>query len=134
MWLPRRNNLITKRGNKILLVIAHPDDEAMFFSPLLCAARANNCWVSILCLSDGGYDGLGSVRRTELLKSADCYGVSRSRVTVIDHEQLQDGKHNDWPVLLISSIIRGHILCEDTDMVRKKLCKYSNDYTPSCTI
>ena len=118
MWLSRKNNLIAKRGNKILLVIAHPDDEAMFFSPLLSAARAHSCCVSILCLSDGGYDGLGSVRRTELLKSADCYGVSRSRVTVIDHEQLQDGKHNDWPPQLISSIIRSHILREDIDMVR----------------
>jgi N-acetylglucosaminylphosphatidylinositol deacetylase len=38
---------------KILLVIAHPDDEALFFAPLLLATRNSSCSLSILCLSNG---------------------------------------------------------------------------------
>ena len=45
----------TLRGKRILLLIAHPDDEAMFFAPMLQALtrpeRANH--VKILCLSSG---------------------------------------------------------------------------------
>ena len=36
----------------VLLVIAHPDDEAMFFSPFLLSA-VGNCVVHLLCLSSG---------------------------------------------------------------------------------
>jgi len=38
-----------------LLVIAHPDDESMFFIPFI--RQQSN--MEILCLSNGGYDGLG---------------------------------------------------------------------------
>jgi hypothetical protein len=44
----------------LLLVTAHPDDEAMFFAPtLLALARSGCCQVHILCLSNGepGFDG-----------------------------------------------------------------------------
>lgn len=40
-------------SNRLLLIIAHPDDEAMFFSPLLIFAKEKNIDVSILCLSTG---------------------------------------------------------------------------------
>lgn len=43
------------RNKRILLLIAHPDDEAMFFAPTLLALtrpdRGNH--VKILCLSSG---------------------------------------------------------------------------------
>ena len=45
-------NSLRKECN-LLLVIAHPDDEAMFFGPLL----SSSCNVSILCLSNGNYKG-----------------------------------------------------------------------------
>jgi len=36
-----------------LLVIAHPDDEAMFFAPTLAALREAGWRVCIMCLSTG---------------------------------------------------------------------------------
>lgn len=36
---------------RALLVIAHPDDEAMFFSPTILALLAKSCRVFVLCLS-----------------------------------------------------------------------------------
>ena len=51
-------------ATKIMLVIAHPDDEVMFFSPLLNLAARNkeSLNISILCLSNGNFEGLGSTR------------------------------------------------------------------------
>jgi N-acetylglucosaminylphosphatidylinositol deacetylase len=42
-------------GKKILLLIAHPDDEAMFFGPSLLALTKPELGneVKILCLSSG---------------------------------------------------------------------------------
>ena len=43
------------QGKRILLLIAHPDDEAMFFAPTLLALTnpALDNHVKILCLSSG---------------------------------------------------------------------------------
>jgi hypothetical protein len=45
----------TLQNKRILLLIAHPDDEAMFFAPTLLALTRpnNNNHVKILCLSSG---------------------------------------------------------------------------------
>ena len=43
-----------------LFVIAHPDDEAMFFSPLVDALAHMEHKISVLCLSTGNVYGLGS--------------------------------------------------------------------------
>lgn len=51
-------NLILKRP---LLLIAHPDDESMFFSPFLYSNSA-----FILCLSNGNFDSEGARREKEL--------------------------------------------------------------------
>ena len=40
------------KGAKILLLTAHPDDEAMFFVPTIAALRQNYEW-HVLCLSTG---------------------------------------------------------------------------------
>jgi hypothetical protein len=51
------------QGNRnLLLVIAHPDDEAMFFGPLL----SSSCNVSILCLSNGNYKGNNKAKYNEM--------------------------------------------------------------------
>ena len=69
----------TLRGKKICLLIAHPDDEAMFFAPTVLALTRpeNGNHVKILCLSTGNADGRGEARRRELVKSAMLLGVRR---------------------------------------------------------
>jgi len=48
-------SLPTLRNKRICLLIAHPDDEAMFFSPTLTALTAEGLGnhIKILCLSSG---------------------------------------------------------------------------------
>lgn len=52
-----RTSLPTLRNKRICLLIAHPDDEAMFFSPTLLALTASETGnhVKILCLSSGSF-------------------------------------------------------------------------------
>jgi N-acetylglucosaminylphosphatidylinositol deacetylase len=51
-------------------VIAHPDDEAMFFVPSILQLGAYNS-IHVLCLSNGNYAGLGAIREKELVKSCE---------------------------------------------------------------
>ena len=59
-------------GETLILVIAHPDDEAMFFYPTISRAKR----LRIICLSNGGYDGLGEQREEELQRAARRLGAS----------------------------------------------------------
>jgi N-acetylglucosaminylphosphatidylinositol deacetylase len=54
----------TLQNKRILLLIAHPDDEAMFFAPTLLALTrpGNGNHVKILCLSSGKQAGASPMR------------------------------------------------------------------------
>eukprot|EP01048_Picozoa_sp_COSAG05_P013051 COSAG05_NODE_1354_length_5108_cov_24.726692_2_plen_102_part_00 len=51
---------------RILLVTAHPDDETMFFGPMLLSRQPGQK-IFIYCLSTGNADGLGETRKKELM-------------------------------------------------------------------
>jgi N-acetylglucosaminylphosphatidylinositol deacetylase len=53
------SNFPSLRGKRIALLIAHPDDEAMFFAPTIIALTKPDLenHVSILCLSSGKLRG-----------------------------------------------------------------------------
>ena len=84
----------TKKDN-ILLVIAHPDDESMFFVPTI-TTLVHNSNVYILCLSTGNYDGLGETRTKELYASGLILGIQQQNIHIINDPLLQDGKNNQW--------------------------------------
>jgi N-acetylglucosaminylphosphatidylinositol deacetylase len=93
---------------RIVLLIAHPDDEAMFFSPTLLAltypALGNH--LKILCLSTGNADGLGETRKNELVESAMKLGVRRKEdVFVLEDERFKDGMDQDWNITEIAQVL-----------------------------
>jgi len=99
-------SLITEKSS-VLLVIAHPDDEAMFFVPFLHTCATLQCQISILCLSEGNYYGLGKIRRKEMFQSALKLGVSIEDVIVLDDNALQDGPNNHWsPECICEHVMR----------------------------
>lgn len=101
-------SLPTLTNKRILLLIAHPDDEAMFFSPTLTwlARPELGNTVMLLCLSSGDADGLGHVRKGELVASALMLGVrEREHVVVLDDEKLRDGMREEWDARYIASIL-----------------------------
>lgn len=87
------------RNKRIILLIAHPDDESMFFSPTLQALTSPELQnhLKILCLSTGNKEGIGETRRLELEKAAVTLGVRRREdVFILDDERFKDGMNEDW--------------------------------------
>jgi N-acetylglucosaminylphosphatidylinositol deacetylase len=90
-------------SSRVLLVLAHPDDEAMFFVPSIARLLAASAQVHLLCLSTGNYDGLGATRSLEVSAAARILGLSSC--TVLDDAQLQDGPANSWPPTVVAGRI-----------------------------
>lgn len=102
----------TLQNKTILLLIAHPDDEAMFFSPTLLTLTSPvyGNKLKLLCLSTGNADGLGDVRSKELIASGLQLGISSAEdITIIDDSAvLPDSMTASWPSSTIASYITTH--------------------------
>lgn len=98
----------TLTGKRICLVIAHPDDEAMFFAPTiryLTKPELGNQFV-IICFSSGDADGLGHIRKKELVASALLLGIRKpEHVVVIDDKNFQDSMTATWDAKLIAQVL-----------------------------
>lgn len=83
-------------NSTITLVIAHPDDEVMFFSPSLIELNKEkyNNEVNLICFSNGNFiESMGLIRRRELMNSARILGVDN--VKILDYK---DGMNETWKV------------------------------------
>ncbi|KAF9932050.1 hypothetical protein BGZ75_005139 [Mortierella antarctica] len=87
----------------IVLVIAHPDDEVMFFGPTLAELTRpeHGNTVRVLCMSSGNHDGLGEVRKRELVASCKSFGIRESHVTILERDELKDGPNELWDPSLV---------------------------------
>jgi N-acetylglucosaminylphosphatidylinositol deacetylase len=98
----------TLEGKRILLLIAHPDDEAMFFAPTLrrLSTPGLQNQIFILCLSSGDADGLGHIRKDELKKSAMILGITHpDHVVIIEDAKFPDSMTATWDAKAIASIL-----------------------------
>jgi N-acetylglucosaminylphosphatidylinositol deacetylase len=120
-WFKSVDKVVTKRNSTLLLVIAHPDDEVMFFSPLLNFTNS----IHILCLSDGNDEGLGTLRREELFKCGEFFSVKKENITIVRHPQLVDGMRTNWPSEIVSEIVLNHMKLVEPDIVRFLLSQVS---------
>ncbi|RMX69042.1 hypothetical protein DD238_005459 [Peronospora effusa] len=108
---------------RALIVTAHPDDESMFFLPLLHSLqkRQKNStakWQThLLCLSRGNFDGLGSIREKELKACATYIGLSLEHVQALEDPKLQDGMENQWEVAHIAVIVADYVQKNEIDAV-----------------
>ncbi|KAI8904962.1 putative glycan biosynthesis protein [Powellomyces hirtus] len=94
-----------------LLVVAHPDDECLFFSPaVLGAARTplHDVDPAVLVLSNGNNYGIGDVRVGELRGSCEELGVREELCTVMNVPELQDNPKEWWPAEKIAEIVKKH--------------------------
>lgn len=81
-------------------MIAHPDDEAMFFVPSIKRLRTHNN-LYCLCLSNGNFAGLGKIREKELEASCKYLGFKEAP-TIVSDPDLEDGPNHTWPPTLIA--------------------------------
>lgn len=78
-----------------LLVVAHPDDETMFFGPTIIHLLNNNKSLMILCMSNGNADNNGRQREQEFADVIMALGPSVT-LNVIKDSHLQDNMTVDW--------------------------------------
>ncbi|CAN1804235.1 N-acetylglucosaminyl-phosphatidylinositol de-N-acetylase [Linum perenne] len=101
----------------VLLVVAHPDDESMFFSPTInhLISRGHN--VYLLCFSIGNADGMGNTRKDELYQACLVLKVPVQQVKILDHPDLQDGFGLVWDHGLLSKIINEEVTSHQIDTI-----------------
>ncbi|KAI8990787.1 hypothetical protein BDF20DRAFT_996795 [Mycotypha africana] len=106
------------KTNHVLILTAHPDDECMFFGPTITSLKTlTKARLHVLCLSNGNADGLGELRKKELVKSCQTFGLQPSHVQCKHHPDLQDGMQNMWSAALISSLLKDFVAKHKIDTI-----------------
>ena len=88
---------IKKELNKtksILLIIAHPDDEILFWTPTIKKLKSLNLKLKILCLSNGNSQK-NRERRTEEFKTVSKY-LKLEDNEILNFPELEDSKKKFW--------------------------------------
>lgn len=92
-----------RNSKRLLFVIAHPDDEVMFFGPTIFHYIKKDCIVFLMCLSTGKNYGMGKVRRNELYRSCKVLGIKQENIFIYNHTSLPDSIEAKWPLEVISN-------------------------------
>lgn len=85
-----------------LLVVAHPDDETMFFGPTVAGLRLAGYAVHVLSLTIGDADGQGHLRARELAVAAQALGATEA--VALNHSAFGDGLAS-WDIDLAAAAI-----------------------------
>ncbi|GMH13685.1 hypothetical protein Nepgr_015526 [Nepenthes gracilis] len=110
------NGEILQKKN-VLLVIAHPDDECMFFTPTINYLTSRGHNLHIFCMSTGNADGMGDSRKYELHNACAVLKVPLQQVKILDHPDLQDGFGKVWNHTLLAKITEEEITSCGIDLV-----------------
>lgn len=102
---------------KALLVIAHPDDECMFFGPSVIGLLQQECELYLLCLSIGDYYKQGKARKEELHSSCRTLGIRDDNILIVQHSNMPDDPNCVWSSSLVGRIVHKYIKCLSVDAV-----------------
>jgi N-acetylglucosaminylphosphatidylinositol deacetylase len=104
-----KKNIHLKKKRNVCFLIAHPDDEAMFFGPSIRQFSSNRLF--ILCMTSGNHYGLGELRKKELLQSCKCLVGPKNLIDVklVDESQLPDCPKTEWDLNLCSRIVSDYL-------------------------
>ena len=96
---------------------AHPDDEALFFSPTLTTLRSRGAETHVLVISTGDHYGLGWRRQQEMLGSCSALGVAEQHCTVLDESDLRDSPRKWWSTNRIEAYVRSMVQRHNISLV-----------------
>lgn len=106
------------RPRRLMLVVAHPDDECLFFAPALRVLHSQqHVELSLLVFSRGNHVGLGDVRARELLGSCHALNVPQERCVALDLPTIQDNPKVWWSEQQLIPIIRQYIVSWSIDFL-----------------
>ncbi|XP_054723252.1 N-acetylglucosaminyl-phosphatidylinositol de-N-acetylase-like [Uloborus diversus] len=94
----------------VLIIIAHPDDECMFFGPTILNLLRDECEVYLLCLSAGGFYNKSKERKKELRESCKLLGIPAGNVVIIEHSKLPDNPNSAWSPRKVAQIILKYVI------------------------
>lgn len=94
-----------------ILVIAHPDDESMFFIPTIQALKHSGETLWLLCLTTGDYDGLGKQREKEMYQASKLLGFEKCIVQ--NNASIQDHPTQRWKISNVVQAIQEALAQED---------------------
>ncbi|EGC33430.1 hypothetical protein DICPUDRAFT_92416 [Dictyostelium purpureum] len=102
----------------VLFVIAHPDDECMFFTPTILHYRYQlNYNISVVCLSNGNAAGLGLIREEELVKSCESLGIPKENVYFEETGKFEDGMKITWDTEEVKDVISEFVDKTSADII-----------------
>lgn len=109
----RRHKILLQtdtRNRRVLFVIAHPDDECMFFAPTILNLRQFGQYdLFLLCLSSGNFNNQGKVRQQELIESCRLLGIRENNVFILDRRDLSDDPSLLWEKTLIAKLMAEYV-------------------------
>lgn len=119
---PTKSNFLINAGGalrkrNVLLVIAHPDDESMFFTPTINYLTSRGHNIYILCMSTGNADGIGNIRKEELYQASAILKIPLQQVKILDHPYFQDGFGKVWDCDLLARIVGEEIDAHAIDVI-----------------
>ncbi|KRT78966.1 hypothetical protein AMK59_8031 [Oryctes borbonicus] len=105
-----------KNSERILIVIAHPDDECMFFGPTIQNfVNRKNCCLYLMCMSTGKNYGMDKVRKRELYEACKVLGINEGSVMIYNHTLMPDSHSDKWPAELLGQLILRQVEVYDID-------------------
>nr|CAB3264864.1 N-acetylglucosaminyl-phosphatidylinositol de-N-acetylase-like [Phallusia mammillata] len=104
-----------KRNDSVLVVVSHPDDECLFFSPTILYLTQRGFKVHVLSLTSGNFYGDGKRRVRELLNSCDNLGVPHDRVFCTN--KFEDNPNLDWECDIVAKHIEEHLAKSEANTI-----------------
>ncbi|KIW17128.1 hypothetical protein PV08_04319 [Exophiala spinifera] len=115
-----------------LVVVAHPDDESLFFGPTILSLtqrRAPGLQTGLLVLSSGcplqllkilsqqlthfgligDDDGKGHIRKAEVKAACAVLGILKHHCEVLEMQDLQDDPQQTWPPETVGAVVRYYV-------------------------
>uniref|UniRef100_A0A2H8THC7 N-acetylglucosaminylphosphatidylinositol deacetylase n=1 Tax=Melanaphis sacchari TaxID=742174 RepID=A0A2H8THC7_9HEMI len=104
--------------HRVLLITAHPDDECMFFGPVIQKlSKMKDVHLFLMCLSVGDFEGKGSLRKAELYDSCKILGIEEGNILLCKNTLLPDNPSVDWDTILLADKIAEHVEQLEIDTV-----------------
>ncbi|KAI0066825.1 LmbE-like protein [Artomyces pyxidatus] len=100
---------------RVLLLIAHPDDECFFFGPTITSLVRDGPPESTpelfaLSLSTGNANGLGELRQSEWSDSLDILGIDAGKRWVENKPSLRDDLYASWGASVVANTVKPYVL------------------------
>ena len=97
----------------VILLIAHPDDESMFFLPMIYALKNEDCFIEVVCVTNGN----SKVRQEEMETIAKVIPLDKLTVLDLSDIGIIDSFGTKWDTKTLSRALKPYIKNESSVQV-----------------